>query len=110
MSCPSELTYSMYVDGALQAEEVVGLMSHLKTCEQCQALLADLTEERRLLTDALQQTDEAIPVPEFRRSFSLRTLLGFFAGGGRAAVGNTHYLGRCIECFSSGEPAVAQSV
>lgn len=80
MTCPSELSYSMYVDGALPAEEVVSLMAHLKTCEHCQSLLTGLTLEREVLTTALQQTDEEIVVPKFRRSVSLRTLLGFFAG------------------------------
>lgn len=63
MSCPSELTCSAYVDGAMSSEEARGVERHAETCTDCHTLIESLAAERQLLRHALQtaSTDGVIP-------------------------------------------------
>ena len=59
----SELTYSMYADGELPAEEARRVETHLAGCSGCRALMEALQVENRFLVEALQEPDEeAVPV------------------------------------------------
>ena len=58
MNCFSELTYSMYADGELPAEEARRVETHLAGCTRCRALMESLWAENHLLTEALQEAEE----------------------------------------------------
>ena len=53
MSCFSELTYSIFVDGELAAEEARRVESHLTECSTCRDLVQALTTENRIVSAAL---------------------------------------------------------
>jgi cytoskeletal protein CcmA (bactofilin family) len=53
MSCFSELTYSIFVDGELAAEEARRVESHLTECATCRDLVQALTIENRIVSAAL---------------------------------------------------------
>lgn len=53
MSCPDELTLSIYADGELPGAEARHVAAHLKGCATCKALLASLQQENAVLTEAL---------------------------------------------------------
>ncbi len=62
MSCFPELTYAVYVDGELPADEKRSLEAHLVGCRRCRELVVALREEAELVTDVLQErTREARP-------------------------------------------------
>jgi len=58
MGCPSELTCSMYADGELPAEEACDVQLHLDTCALCRTLIDSLMQEKRILVQVLQETDQ----------------------------------------------------
>ena len=68
MNCPSQLTCSMYADGALASDEAAPIERHLANCPECRALVAGLVQERRVLQTALRRQEEHIPIPAFRRA------------------------------------------
>ena len=55
MSCHSESTYSVYVDGELPPERTRELETHLIQCRDCRALVVALREEAELLGDVLHE-------------------------------------------------------
>jgi anti-sigma factor RsiW len=65
MSCPSELTCSAYVDGALNAAEALELERHAGTCADCHARIESLSAERTLLRHALQTASADGVIPAF---------------------------------------------
>jgi cytoskeletal protein CcmA (bactofilin family) len=62
--CPSEETWSLYVDGELPPEAARSLDAHLVGCRTCRVLLLALREEAELLGEALLERP--------RRSFVTR--------------------------------------
>ncbi len=65
MSCPSELTCSAFVDGALTGDEALGVEQHAASCADCHALIESLTMERTLLRTALQNASAEGVIPAF---------------------------------------------
>jgi hypothetical protein len=59
MSCFSELTYAMYADRELPADEARDVERHLAGCPRCRRLLGGLEAENRLLATVL--AEEAAP-------------------------------------------------
>ena len=65
MSCPSELTCSAYVDGALSREEAGDVERHADTCAACHTLIESLSAERILLRNTLQTAGANGAIPAF---------------------------------------------
>jgi cytoskeletal protein CcmA (bactofilin family) len=59
MSCRSELSYAIYVDGELPPEERRPLEAHLVACRTCRERVVALREEAEALAGALQERDPA---------------------------------------------------
>ncbi len=59
MSCLSEETYGVYVDGELPAEEQRRVEAHLIQCQRCRGLILALQDEARLISEALTLTGSA---------------------------------------------------
>ncbi len=57
MSCPNELTLSIYADGELPANEARLIAAHMETCAACQARFASLAQENVVLREALGALD-----------------------------------------------------
>ena len=53
MTCPSELTCAVYVDGELSPDETRATERHLAECGRCRMLVAALRDENRVLGAAL---------------------------------------------------------
>lgn len=93
MSCFSELTYSIYADGELLAEEARAVERHLATCARCRGLVAGLRAESQMLREVLSEPDlEAARIPAWPPDRPLRVagpLLAVLAAltGLRIAVG-----------------------
>lgn len=67
MSCPSELSLSIYADGELASAEQRALETHLIRCEACRGRVLALREESALLGEALQgRTPRAARLPARR--------------------------------------------
>lgn len=84
MNCFPELTYSVYVDGGLSAEEALHVDRHLARCARCRALVEAMRGEdlalRRLLQES--ETEEA----SSKSRFALADLvLAFLAVAGASA-------------------------
>ncbi len=65
MECFSELTYSIFVDGELPADEAQRVRAHLSTCSRCRAIVAAFTAENKMLvaTFAEGAGPEVAPAP-----------------------------------------------
>lgn len=50
MECFAELTYAMYLDGELPAEEKERVRTHLSGCARCREIVATFTAENEVLT------------------------------------------------------------
>ena len=61
MSCFPELTYAVYADGELPAEEAAQVEAHLAACSRCRRLTDSLQAESRALQQALQGDEAAEP-------------------------------------------------
>lgn len=61
MNCFPELTYAVYADGELPAEEVAEVEQHLAACPRCRRLADSLLAESRALQQALQDDDPPTP-------------------------------------------------
>lgn len=65
MTCPTELTCSSYVDGAVSPAEASELSQHLESCPNCRLLVEHLTVERDLLRLAMQTATADGVIPAF---------------------------------------------
>src|SRR6185295_12977268 len=65
MTCPSEVTHSMYADGALSSRDAMLLERHAATCAACRARIEALREESAMLRTALRHADDLAPIPRF---------------------------------------------
>jgi cytoskeletal protein CcmA (bactofilin family) len=65
MTCPSNVTHSMYADGALPPREAAQLERHAATCAACTARIDALYREGAVLRLALREADDALPIPRF---------------------------------------------
>ena len=65
MTCPSEVTHSMYADGALSSREAMLLERHAATCAACRARIEALREESAMLRTVLRHADDLAPIPRF---------------------------------------------
>ncbi len=61
MTCLSELTWAVYVDGELSPEEARDAERHLGECARCQELVAALQGESRAVTVALDELAALTP-------------------------------------------------
>jgi anti-sigma factor RsiW len=61
MNCFPELTYAVYADGELPAEEAAQVEEHLAACARCRRLADSLQVESRALQQALQADEAAEP-------------------------------------------------
>lgn len=87
MSCLSEFTYSIYLDGELPAEEARRLEIHLAECSRCRTLVEALRAENRLLSSVLEQREEQpAPVATRTRDIAWTALAVFAAAAGLRAV------------------------
>ena len=59
MSCPSEFTWSVYVDGELPHDELRGVEMHLVSCRDCRSQVMALRDEITALTTALYERASA---------------------------------------------------
>ena len=57
MDCPTEHSWSVYVDGEMGHVKSRQLLSHLEQCESCRDLAARLAAEGRMLVHWLQEVD-----------------------------------------------------
>jgi len=65
MTCPSEITHSMYADGALDAREAVRLERHAMTCTACRTRIEALRDESQVLRTALRDAEDFAAIPRF---------------------------------------------
>src|SRR5262245_2414162 len=65
MTCPSEITHSMYADGALSAREAMLLERHASSCAACSARIAALRDESDVLRTTLRHAEDFAPIPRF---------------------------------------------
>ena len=63
MSCPSEFTWSVYVDGELEADDLRRSEMHLVGCRECRTRVVALESEAAALTSALQERVAAPVLP-----------------------------------------------
>ncbi len=68
MRCFPELTYMMYADRELPADEARQVETHLAACPACRELASALAEENRVLPRALQEAASEAPAPVTRPS------------------------------------------
>lgn len=59
MSCPTELTLSIYADGELAEHEAHHIVAHLETCAACMTLFTALEQENAVLMEALGEEEAA---------------------------------------------------
>jgi cytoskeletal protein CcmA (bactofilin family) len=92
MNCFSELTYAIFVDGELAAEEARQVRSHLATCSRCRELVEALSAEHRVLNEVLrelpEEVDDRAGLPWFRRPWvwdlaGLAVVLALVAAAGQ---------------------------
>ena len=57
MSCFPELTYSIYADDELTADERRNVDAHLVGCRSCRVLVSSLRDEASLVSDALHERE-----------------------------------------------------
>ncbi len=83
MTCLSELTCAVYADGELSPEEARAAERHLAECTRCQALVAALREENRILGAAFGEQTALAPAG---RPASMFGRLGAPTNGRRAGA------------------------
>ena len=57
MSCPTELTLSIYADGELPEDEAHRIVAHLEACATCSALFTALEHENVVLMQLLGEEE-----------------------------------------------------
>ena len=65
MTCPSEITHSMYADGALSPHEAMLLERHAASCAACRARIEALRDESQVLRTALRHAEDLAAIPRF---------------------------------------------
>lgn len=85
MTCPSTLTRSMYVDGALPAPDAAAVTRHAAGCAACSGRIEALRRERTALREALQAADAPARIPEFLPPPTIPALLVWLGWGAVAA-------------------------
>jgi len=65
MTCPTELSLSMFADDALEARNAAEVELHLAGCERCRSRVAALRDEARALRRALAYDAATAVVPAF---------------------------------------------
>ena len=63
MQCFSELTYSIFVDGELPADEAQRVRTHLAACASCREMVAALTAENKMLLATMSDVAADHPAP-----------------------------------------------
>lgn len=94
MNCPTYLSCSNYVNGALNAKEVQQFDAHLVTCSHCQKLVDSLAAENQSLRQALAvSVDANLPaenefaaIPHFVAPLSMPQLLLWLSGLALASI------------------------
>ncbi len=66
MTCPYELTLSMFADGELEPDAATAVEAHLAECAECRARVAGLRREAHSIAAALAHQPEPVAVPAFR--------------------------------------------
>ena len=79
MTCPSQVTLSMYADDALEAKDAELLERHAATCTTCRTRVAAFRREREVLRAVLREVDVA-PIPKFTPPLNVRELLVLVLG------------------------------
>lgn len=87
MTCLSELTCSVYVDGELSPEETRAAEAHLATCARCRSLVAALRGEIGVVSAALAETAELAPSPAHARAVVAAPVAERVATNGRRTWG-----------------------
>lgn len=82
MACFSELTYAIFVDNELSAEEASRVRTHLSTCSRCRGLVAALKTENQALTQVLANEVTVAAKPRFLREFLILIAAVGVAGAG----------------------------
>ncbi|HEX4998328.1 MAG TPA: zf-HC2 domain-containing protein [Terriglobia bacterium] len=82
MTCPTEYTCAVFVDGELPDIEARAVRLHLEECEQCRRLVADLRAENLVLVQCLQDVDleESVRFPGFAEARQPVSIFRFAAG------------------------------
>jgi cytoskeletal protein CcmA (bactofilin family) len=88
MACFSELTYSIFVDDELPAEEASRVRAHLSTCNRCQGLVAALRAENQALAEVLANSVTAAAKPRFLREFLILVAVIGVVGAGLNWLGS----------------------
>jgi hypothetical protein len=70
----------MYADAALAADDAARVEWHATTCAACRTRIAALRRENEVLRTALQEVDEAAPIPRFTKPTNFRDLLVLVLG------------------------------
>src|SRR5262245_10043961 len=65
MTCPSEITHSMYADGALPPREAMLLERHAANCAACRARIDALRDESYALRTVLRHAEDLAAIPRF---------------------------------------------
>jgi len=63
MSCPNELTWSVYVDGELERDALRSAEMHLVSCRSCRSQVLALRDENAALTNVLHERTPAWAYP-----------------------------------------------
>ncbi|HJR69707.1 MAG TPA: zf-HC2 domain-containing protein, partial [Gammaproteobacteria bacterium] len=79
MTCPSQVTLSMYADDALEANDAELLERHAATCTTCRTRVAAFRRERDVMRAVLREVDVA-PIPKFTPPLNVRELLVLVLG------------------------------
>jgi cytoskeletal protein CcmA (bactofilin family) len=73
VSCPNELTWSIYVDGELEGDALRRAQMHLVSCRDCRSRVVALRDEATAIANALAER-AAAPAPLRRRATPERSL------------------------------------
>src|SRR5262245_59022711 len=75
MNCPTELSLSMFADGALEAHDAAEIDAHVLGCDACRARIAALRDEANMLRNSLAVDPTSVAVPQFARPATLGAIV-----------------------------------